>query len=186
LATCTRPDIQFAVGELSRFLNNPGWNHWIAGYSDADWGGDTDTRRSTSGYIFTLDGNVVSWKSRRQPVVALSTAEAELIAVVEAIKEALYLRSFLVELKFPVEEPIVIYVDNQAAIVMAKEPAFRQRSKHMGIRYHFVSDLIAEGVIMLKYIPTKDQLADFLTKPPTGVKLKKCLVDLGVVDTAQQ
>jgi hypothetical protein len=165
----TRPDITYATGQVSKFMSKPIKEHWTAakrilrylkgamamqikygrhdeglelvGYADSDWTGDTSDRKSTSGYMFMLEGGLVSWRSKKQQVVALSTAEAEYISLAEACQEAVYLRRLLSEIGEEQETPTTIYQDNQASMAMSKDPCFHKRSKYNNIKYHFVKDL---------------------------------------------
>jgi hypothetical protein len=195
LTVCTRPDIAQAVGALCRFQANPGLQHWTAAkrvlryvldtaalgltfggsnnpafelvaFCDADWAGDRDTRRSTSGYFFLLYGGIVSYKSILQHCVALSTCEAEYIAAAETAREAVWLFTLISEISMAVLPlPIRLNEDNQGAIALAKNPVGHGRNKHIDIRHHFLRDLVNEGKIVMTYIPTADQLADIFTKP---------------------
>lgn len=192
VATVTRPDILYAVNQASQFLTNWGQEHWTAlkkimrylkktveygitfsksngnckviGYTDADYAGNVDTRKSTSGYIFLYNKSPITWSSQQQRVVALSTTEAEYIALALGTQEALWLRSVLSDLN-DTDEAIEINVDNQSAIKIANNPEYHKRTKHIDVRYHFVRDVCSDGVIRIKYIETKLQLADILTKP---------------------
>ena len=193
LATGTRPDIIFAVCNVAKFCSDPTKRHWTAvkrilrylkgtsdlgllyvrgdghncfGYSDSDWAGDVGDRRSTSGYIFMLSGAGISWQSRKQTSVALSSAEAEYVALSSAVQEAIWLKRLIVELDKETgqTEATVIYEDNQAAISLAKNPQYHGRAKHIDIRRHFVRKRVAEGTIALKYCRTEDMVADILTK----------------------
>ena len=138
----------------------------IFGYSDADWGGDRDTRRSTTGYLFMIEeaGGAVSWGSKLQPTVALSSAEAEYMAACAAVQEAIHLRLLLRDLGFEQKEPTVIFEDNQGCIALSDNPVFHKRTKHIDIRYHFIRERVASGEVELKYVATEHQLADLLTK----------------------
>ena len=189
LATCTRPDIAYAVGMLARFSSKPNQSHWTAakrvlrylrgtvnfgilyrgesgvlGYSDADWAGDADDRKSTSGYMFLIAGGPVSWKSRKQSTVALSTAEAEYVALSTAVQECMWMQRLLSELGNPPDGPTTILEDNQSSIAMAKNPQFHGRAKHIDIKHHFIRDQVSIGSIELQYCPTNEMLADVLTK----------------------
>ena len=189
LATCTRPDIAYAVGMLARFASKPNRSHWTAakrvlrylrgtdnlgilykgeseiqGYSDADWVGDTDDRKSTSGYFFLIAKGPVSWKSRKQSTVALSTAEAEYVALSAAIQECMWIQRLLSELGNPPDGPTTILEDNQSSIAMARNPQFHGRAKHINIKHHFVREQGSNGSTKLQYCPTEDMLADVLTK----------------------
>ena len=138
----------------------------LVGFSDADWGGDIDTRRSTTGYLFMIEetGGVVSWGSKLQPTVALSSAEAEYMAVCAAVQEAVHLRRLMCDLGFEQKEPTVIYEDNQGCIALSDNPVHHRRTKHIDIRFHFIRERVASKETELKYVPTEFQLADLLTK----------------------
>lgn len=194
----TRPDIAYAVSVVSRFSANPTTDHWLAvqrilrylrgtldlelafsgdlgplvGYSDADWAGDVGTRRSTSGYVFGIGTGPISWSSKRQSAVSLSTCEAEYIGQTQATKEAVWLRNLLAQLADMEERDIpttIIYGDNQGAIALAKNPKFHGRSKHIDIQHHYVREKVEDGTVGLKYIETSKQIADGLTKPLSKV-----------------
>jgi len=139
----------------------------LQGYTDSDWEGDLDTRRSTSGYIFTLAGGAISWKSKKQESVALSSMEAEYISACEAVKEAVWLREFLATLKIvqSVESPVTVFCDNQSAIKVAKDPRFHNKSKHIEARYHYIRDVVNRlKSVKLQFLPSTEMLADPLTK----------------------
>ena len=192
LSNLTRCDIAFAVGQASRYSNNPGKAHWRAvkriiaylkqtihfgiefgesdgechqlfGYCDSDYAGDLQTRKSTSGFIFLLWGAPVSWASKRQACVALSTTEAEVIAVVEAAKEAIWLRRFIHELGFP-KQTVPLLCDNQSAISLIRNPVLHSRVKHMSVRLSFTREAQENKVIDVNYICTEEQMADGFTK----------------------
>ncbi|WVZ93487.1 LOW QUALITY PROTEIN: hypothetical protein U9M48_039462 [Paspalum notatum var. saurae] len=155
--------IRYVAGTLDHGLyypRCPGEAH-LVGYSDSDHGGDIDTSKSTSGILFFLGKCLVSWQSVKQQVVALSSCEAEYIAASTASTQALWLARLLaVELR----------VDSKSALALAKNPVFHERSKHIRVRYHFIRDCWEEGSIKARYINTKDQLADLLTKPLGRIK----------------
>lgn len=188
----TRPDIAFAVSLVSRFASNPDKSHMQAvlrilsylrgtldlqlvfqgeiqalrGFTDSSWADDLETRRSTSGFVFNIGSGAISWSSKRQPTVALSTCEAEYMAQTVAAKEAIWLRQLLQELSPTDESPYatIIYADNQGAIALAKDPKFHARTKHIALRHHFIREKIAGGDIELEYIQTSRQMADGFTK----------------------
>jgi hypothetical protein len=190
LVTGTRPDLAVATSSVAKFCENPGPAHWTAvkrilrylkgtsdwgllfnpkddtlvGYSDADWAGDPDSRKSTTGYLFTIGGVPVSWKSKKQATVALSTAEAEYMALSTAAQEVSWLRKFLVNFGLDQNKATVIFEDNQGCIALAKNPVSHERTKHIDIRYHFIRELVEAKMIDLQYLPTADMLADLLTK----------------------
>jgi hypothetical protein len=145
-----------------------GHNLQLQGFTDADWQGDLDERRSTSGYIFKLGGGAISWRSKKQDSVAVSSMEAEYIAASEAVKEGVWLKEFLASLKVvtSASNPVTIFCDNQAAIKVSKDPKFHSKTKHIEGRYHFIRDIINRlKTIRLEYLPSLDMVADPLTKP---------------------
>ena len=188
---CTRPDIAQAVITCAQFNTKAGIKHWQAGkrvlrylagtnvsgvryggasevvveaYCDSNWGGDLDNRKSRSGYVVYVGNGPVAWASKTQRTVALSSCEAEYMALTEALKECLWVHHLLTELNVRHTLPITIHVDNQAAIALANNPVAHQRTKHMDIRYHFVREHIASGLIAVRYVPTGDNIADVFTK----------------------
>ena len=189
--THTRPDIAFAVGVISRFMHCPSKQHlgaakrllryiartydfgiWyghvqefkLVGYTDSDWAGCLEDRKSTSGYMFSLGSGAVCWSSKKQAVTALSSSEAEYTAATSSACQAVWLRRILADINQEHEEPTVIYCDNKAAIAMTKNPAYHGRTKHVDIRVHFIRDLVVEGKVVLQYCNTNEQVADVLTK----------------------
>ena len=207
LSAGTRPDITFAVCNVAKFCSKPTRSHWTAvkrilrylkgtpdhgllyshndqqdcfGYSDSDWAGDLSDRKSMSGYIFMLSGAGVSWRSKKQTSVALSTAEAEYIALSSTVQEAMWLRQLTSELTCSAEA-MVIYEDNQSALSLAKNPQFHGRAKHIDIQHHFVRDQVASGVVELKYCRTEDMVADILTKGLCRINFEKLRKMAGVV-----
>ena len=208
LSVCTRPDISQAVGALARYMAKPTVAHWqaakgvlryIAGtanygitysggsltleaYCDADYAGDIDTRRSTTGYLFILGGGAISWSSRLQPTVAASTTEAEYMAAAYAIKEALWLQIFLSELGRDTQ-PITIRADSQSAIKLLKNPVLSMRSKHIDVIYHFARERVARKDVVFNYIRTDEMVADALTKPLPASKFNFCRSAMGIAAT---
>lgn len=198
LTVCTRFDIAFAVGYLSRYLDKYTRKHWNAAlrvlrylkgtsnygikfggntvlefqaFSDSDFAGDPETRRSTSGEIFKRYGGAILWGSSRQPHCVLSSCEAELLAACAACKSALWLKQLLLELNHPVTP--VLYVDNQSSIKLLTNGQFHKRTKHIDVKYHFVKEHLEQGDLEVKYIPTDQQEADIFTKPLTKVTFQK-------------
>lgn len=145
----------------------------LAGYTDADMAGDVDARKSTSGSLITFSGGAVSWQSRLQKCVALSTTEAKFIAATEACKELLWMKKFLTELGFK-QQQYVLFCDNQSAIHLAKNSIFHSRSKHIDVRYHWIREILNHKLLELEKIHTDDNGADMLTKALVREKLETC------------
>ena len=189
---CTRPDIAYAISKLSRYTSNPGEDHWKAiirvlrylrftrdhglnftrypavleGYCDANWISDTKDSKSTSGYVFTLGGAAVSWKSTKQTCIARSTMESEFIALDKAGEEAEWLRHFLEDIPmWPKPVPaICIHCDSQSAIGRAQNHMYNGKSRHIRRRHNTVRKLLSNGIISIDYIKSKENIADPLTK----------------------
>jgi hypothetical protein len=158
----------------------------LLGFCDSDYANDLDTRRSTTGYIFSLSGGAISWKSRRQPTVALSSTEAEYMAAADACKEALWLRRLLNEVQTgsginsDFNKPQTIHIDNNSALDLAKNPKHHDRTKHIDIRYHFIREVIENGQVALQYIPTRENVADIFTKPLPREPHKQHCANMGL------
>lgn len=208
LMICTRPDIAYAVGRLAQHAERPSIEHWklakrviqyvkgtqylsltyhrqkemrAVGYCDSDWGGCLETRKSTEGYVFFLGGGAVSWRSKKQPVIATSSCEAEYISAFSAAKEAIWLSNLIaIFLHHREIDPITIRLDNQGAIAMAKRTTVNSRTKHIDIRYHFLQDVVQREQITLLYIPSEEQTADALTKPLSRNALTKHRESMGL------
>ncbi|GJU82987.1 retrovirus-related pol polyprotein from transposon TNT 1-94 [Tanacetum coccineum] len=206
---CTKPDLAHAVGVVSRFLSNPGKKHWeavkwifrylrgtsklgitfgngkpmLVGFTDSDMAGNKDNMKSTSGYLMTFAGGAVSWQSRLQKCVALSTTEAEYMAATEACKELLWLKRFLQELGFK-QQRYAVLCDNQSAIHLAKNSMFHKRTKHIDIRYHWIRDAIEDGMFELNKVHTDDNASDMLTKAVAREKLKVCCSIAGMANSS--
>jgi transposase InsO family protein len=205
----TRPDLAFAVASLSQFSSNPGQPHWDAikhvlrymrgttdyrltyggragasllfdGYCDSDWGSSKDDRRSVTGYTFMLGGGAVSWQSKKQPTVALSSVEAEYMAACQAAREALWWQKLLHELGVARHPTTVIHSDSQGSIALSKNPEHHARSKHIDIRHHFIREQVAANHISLQYMPTEDMLADVMTKPLSRDQHNTLIKRLGI------
>ena len=143
--------------------SNPPSTEPIYGYSDADWGGEHDGRRSTGGYCFFHANNLVSWSTKRQPTVALSTCEAEYMALTQAAKEAIWLKSLLPSLGLQ-QDTITIYEDNKSSIDLSHDPTFHARVKHIDIQHHFIREKVEADIISLVHVPSCDMIADIFTK----------------------
>ena len=207
--TNTRPDIVHAVSIISRFMSDPSKDHLAAakrilryikgtksygimyesendsrltGYTDSDWAGSIDDRRSTSGYLFQLGSKSISWSSRKQATVALSSSEAEYISATSAACEAVWLRRILKDLQQGTKDPTTIYCDNMSAIAMTKNPVFHSRTKHIEIRHHFIRELVEKQEIELQFCKTGEQLADIFTKALQIEKFIQFRRELGVQD----
>jgi len=197
LARCTRPDITYAVGKIARNSENPTIADWkmvinilkylnytkyykikykgqgeIIAYTDADYAGDPKDRKSTSGYIILMNNDPICWQSKKQTVVATSTAEAEYIATAECTKKALWIRNILYEI-FNIKKPIKIFTDNLASKTTIENGELNNKLKHIEIKFYFNKDNIKNNKIKLEYINTERMLADPLTKDFNGPKMTK-------------
>jgi hypothetical protein len=206
IMTGTRPDLCYSVTRLSQSMSKPtkadlntakhtlryikGTVDYslkfrkldckleLVGFCDSDWGGSED-RRSITGYAFQLSetGPLISWKSKKQQTVALSTCEAEYVALAVATQEAIFLRQLYADMSGldKTEMVVTLNADNQGAIALAKNPVHHQRSKHIDIKYHFVRQAVQNEIVKLSYVPTDCNLADVFTKPVSRAKLDKLL-----------
>ena len=134
----------------------------LHGYSDANWAGDVDTRRSTSGYVFKVANCTVSWSNKKQASVTKSTTEAEYLALSESTKEAIWLRRLLSDIGCGSEEPTVIFEDNQGAIEISKNAKFHNRTKHIDVRFHFIREKVLSNEVKVIYLSTEEMLADVM------------------------
>ncbi|XP_071704142.1 uncharacterized protein [Rutidosis leptorrhynchoides] len=194
----SRPDLAYAASFLSRFMTSPTSSHLgaarrvlrylkgsldlgimfernkdvkLEGYSDSDWAGSVDDMKSTSGYVFNRGSGAFCWNSKKQSVVAQSTAEAEYIAIAAAVNHAVWIRKLLSDLDLTQDSPTVIYCDNKSAIAIAENPVQHGRTKHINVKYHVIREAEKNREVKLKYCTSDDQLADMLTKSLTGMKL---------------
>ena len=153
-------------------------NYEIVGYSDSDWSGDLDDRKSTTGFVFFMGNTAFTWMSKKQPIVTLSTCEAEYVAATSCVCHAIWLRKLLKDLNVPQGEPTVIRIDSKSAIALAKNPVFHERSKHIDTRYHYIRECIARKEVRVEYVKSQDQAADIFTKPlkrETFIKLRSII-----------
>ena len=151
----------------------------VLGYLDAD-GMSQEDRHAISGYVFMLNGGAVSWSSKQQDTISLSTTEAEYIALTHAAKEAIWFKNLISEFFSPITTPIAILADNQSAIALAKDDCFHAQTKHIDIRYHFIHYVIEEGKIHLMYCPTEEMTADIFTKALPSMKAKHFAASMGL------
>lgn len=193
LMVCTRPDLAYIVGVLSRYVENPSDQHWkgvkrvfkylkgtdnlgitfnigsgskkVTMYCDSDFAGDLDTRRSTTGWIAFINDGPVAWSSKKQTVTATSTTEAEFIALCAAAKEVKWLRKLTADINASQTGPTPIQCDNQRAITLVHSPQSMKRTRHIDVRYFYTCDLQRNGDIDVQYVESGKQLADVLTKP---------------------
>ncbi|KAM3412689.1 hypothetical protein ACQJBY_004055 [Aegilops geniculata] len=213
--TLTRPELQYAVQQVCLHMHAPRDVHWTAvkrilhyirgamdlgltlrastatdlvAYSDADWAGCPDTRRSNSGYCIFLGPSPVSWSSKRQPTVLRSSAEAEYRAVANVVAECSWLRQLLHELSCPVDKATIVYCDNVSAVYLSANPVHHRRTKHIELDIHFVRDQVALGHVRVLHVPTSQQFADIMTKglPTTSFEefRSSLCVSNGVASTA--
>ena len=204
-AIATRPDIQLAVGIVSRYCSQPNQSHLTAakrilrylsgtasvglryvksgsvltGYCDSDFARDVDDRRSTTGYLFIQSGSPISWSTSKQKSVAVSTSESEYLALSNAVREALFLLQLFNELNADVA-PVKINCDNQAVISMTKNPSHHSKSKHIDVRCHFVREAVVNNKVYVTYCPTGEMLADVFTKPLPKVQFEYLCQSMGL------
>lgn len=207
--TSTRPDMMFFVSLISRFMSRPTELHFqaakralrylrgtvnygilykkggveeLVAFTDSDYAGDVEDRKSTSGYAFLMNGSAVAWSSKKQPIVTLSTTEAECVAAAGCACQAVWMRRILKELGYTQEGCTTVMCDNSSAIKLSKNPVMHGRSKHIDVRFHFLRDLTRDGAIEMVQCGTRDQIADLLTKPLKLDAFKKLREHLGVCE----
>ena len=208
--TNTRPDLAYSVQTLSQFLQAPKISHFSAlqhvlhyvhntssqgillkasdklllqAFSDSDWGACIDTRRSITGYILLLGNSPISWKSKKQSTISRSSAEAEYRAMSSAAAEVTWIVRLLEELGVDKLKPVTLHCDNQSALFIAKNPVFHERTKHIELDCHFTREKVLEGLLQLTYLPTRNQLADVLTKALPSAQFHTLLTKLGMFST---
>nr|KYP62218.1 hypothetical protein KK1_016743 [Cajanus cajan] len=207
--TITRPDITYAVHVLSRFMhapckshlkaamhvlrylkNNPGQGLFfpsqndlsLRAFCDSDWGGCPVSRKSTTGYCVFLGSSLISWRTKRQKTISLSSAEAEYRALAGTCCELTWLRSLLKDLRILHPKPALLYCDNKAALHIAANPVFHEKTRHIEMDCHFIRDKIQDGSVTTKYVPSAEQLADVFTKPLGKEAFSIMKRKLGVLD----
>ncbi|XP_022023707.1 uncharacterized mitochondrial protein AtMg00810-like [Helianthus annuus] len=205
--TFTRPDITYAVQQVCMNMQAPRTSHMHAlkrilcyikvtihvgltisptkssspiSYTDADWGGCPDTRRSTSGYCVYMGDNLVSWSSKRQPILSRSSAEAEYRGVANVVSEVCWLRNLLLELHKPPTHATLVYCDNVSAIYLSENPVQHQRTKHIEMDIHFVREKVARGQVRVLHVPSRYQVADIFTKGLPRILFKDFRASLNV------
>ena len=206
-AIASRPDLSTAVGKLSQFMKSPSAEHWSAvkrvlryvkgtlhlglrfthsesfkliGYSDSDWAGCIESRKSTSGLVFRVGSSTISWSSKKQSVVALSSTEAEYIALCSAAQETVWLRKLFADVDMAQPEPTTVYEDNQGAICLSKNPTNHSRTKHIDVKYHYIRGMVETGIMKVDYVSTGDMVADTLTKALPRPSFEKHRLAMGV------
>src|ERR1700678_2659153 len=204
----SRPDTACAVGILSQFIQNPGLAHWegvrrlirylgttkdlwltfggnkqtlLEGYCDSDWASQAH-HHSISGFSFHYGQGMISWSSKKQNIIALSSTEAEYIAETHAAKEGIWLQTFVNEITGRDKEPLTIMADNQKAIALAKDNKFHSQTKHIDLRYHFIREAVEEDKIKMEYVPTTKNVADIFTKALPRLKFEEFVSRLGLVE----
>ena len=197
--TITRPSIAFPVSVVSQFMSCPRISHMdavvhilkylkgtlgiglvyekrrhldIEAFSDADWAGSPFDRRSTTGFCVFVGGNMVSWKSKKQHTVACSSAESEYRAMAQTTRELVWLKQLLKELGEEIKKPMQLYCDNKAAMYIASNPVFHERTKHIEVDCHYVREKLLEGSISTTFVVTDNQLADIFTKSLSGSRIR--------------
>jgi len=211
--TATRPDLMYGVSLISRFMGNPKSSHWLAAkrilryikgtldfgilykkdsknaglvsYTDNNYSGDWDDRKSTSSFVFIMGSGAISWISKKQHVVSLSTTEAEYIAAALCACHCVWLRRILEQLGAAERESSEIHCDNNSIIQLSKNSVFHGRCKHIGVRFHFLKDLVNDGIVKLKFCSSEEQIADIMTKPLKLEKFVKFRRMLGVINAAE-
>lgn len=211
--TFTRPDIAYGVQQVCLFMHDPRQQHltalrrvirYLQGtktqglqllkkqkttmtvYSDADWAGCPDTRRSTSGFCVFLGDNLVSWSAKRQPTVSRSSAETEYKGVENAVSDACWIRNLLLEMRSPLDRASLVYCDNVSAVYVSTNPVQHQRTKHIEIDIHFVREKVKLGLVRVLHIPLTLQYADIFTKGLPSVLFNNFRSSLGVSEPTLQ
>lgn len=203
----TRPDISYSVNMLCQVLDNPGRIHWeiakrvvrylkgtrnhrltfgrtkdgLLGFSDSNFASPDLGYKSLSGFVFLFDGAALSWSAKKQPIVTLSTAEAEYVAITHASRELVWIRNLISDIIYPLQRPTILFADNESAISMATSSnTFHPRTKHIALRFHFIRDVLSNGFASLVWINTDANVADIFTKGLDPTKTKAFTYDLGL------
>lgn len=186
LSIGTRPDISFAVNRASRYLEShevkriikylkgtvklglkfePYQDNHLKAYSDADYAGELESRRSTTGYVLQWGSSTLTWNSQKQSIIALSTTDAEYMAACQTVKEIMWLKRLIKELNNSEPARTTLFVDNQSALDLIKNPVHHKRTKHIDIRFHYIRERYQDNEFILQFLKSTDQTADILTKP---------------------
>lgn len=208
----TRPDIMYAVSLISRYMSKPTEMHLSAakrvfrylqgttgfgifyqqkgneelvGFTDSDYAGCVDDRKSTSGYAFILGEGAVAWCSRKQPIVTLSTTEAEFVAVAACAWQLVWMKRVLQKIGYNGSASPVIYYDNSSTIKLSRNPVMHGKSKHIDVRFHFLRNLVNEGALQLSFCGTQQQVSDIFTKPIKLEAFLEFINKLGVCDASK-
>jgi histone deacetylase 1/2 len=207
--TMTRPDLSFSVNKVCQYLHAPRSSHWsavkrilryvqstlsdglllrrptrspdlLSAFSDADWAGNADDRRSTGGYAVFYGGNLVAWSARKQATVSRSSTESEYKAVANATAEIIWIQALLGELGVSQSQPSILWCDNIGATYISSNPVFHARTKHIEVDFHFVRERVAQKLLRIRFISSKDQLADIFTKPLPLPLFQRCRRNLNL------
>jgi len=210
----TRPDLAYAVGVVSRYMEAPGKEHWAAvkrilrylkgttgygyryekgaelkpmllGFSDSDFAGDVEDRKSTMGVVYFLGNSLVTWSSQKQKTVALSSCEAEYVAAAAAACQGVWLSRLITAMMGTKEAPVKLLMDNMSAIALSRNLVHHDRSKHIDTKFHFIRECIEEGKVEVDHVGTAGQLADIFTKSLGRVRFVELRSALGVVQVQQ-
>ncbi|GLJ11642.1 hypothetical protein SUGI_0173490 [Cryptomeria japonica] len=208
--TTTKLDISYAVSYISRFMSAPKVEHWVAakrvlryvkgtpdfdilynrnkdprlvGFTDSNWAGCVDDKKSTSGYVFSLGTGAVTWTNKKQQAIALSSTEAEYRGTIKATCVAIWLCRMLLNMQMSQPGPTPLFCDNQGVLKLAKNSVFHERTKHVELHCHFICQHVEDGSVILQYISTEDQTADILTKSLSPTKFLKFRGQLCVIDS---
>ncbi|XP_031501803.1 retrovirus-related Pol polyprotein from transposon RE1 isoform X2 [Nymphaea colorata] len=207
--TVTRPNISFAVGKLSQFMEKPRKSHWdaamlivkylksspskglffkkgisldVKAYSDADYAGSVHDRKSTIGFCVFVGENFISWRSKKQNVVSRSSAESEYHAMAQTTAEMTWFRSLLESLGIPTSTPMKMFCDNKAVTYIANNPVFHERTKHIEVDCHYIRDMVQEGIISTIHVASEDQAADIFTKALPIAEFFRCCDKLSMIN----
>lgn len=212
--TVTKPDLMYGVCLISRFMANPRMSHWLAAkriliylkgttefgifykrsesnsmklttFTDSDYAGDLDDRRSTSGYVFLMANGEISWASKKQLIVALSTTEAEYIAAAFCACQCVWIRRILEKIGARERSATVVNCDNSSTIQLSKHPVLHGKSKHIEVRFHYLRELVNGDIVKLEYCQTENQVADIFAKPLKLEQFEKLRALLGMVHLSE-